>query len=77
MDYVNPTPQTARWHWVMDQMMEFKAGETVDFYGVKATWVATIGHVGQVLAKLKELGLNEITLYNYGVRRSCSPNFLA
>ena len=42
MDYVNPTPQTAMWHWVMDQMMEFKAGETVDFYGVNATWMAVM-----------------------------------
>jgi len=42
MDYVSPTPQTARRHWVMDQMRAFKAGETEDFYDVKATWVVAM-----------------------------------
>jgi hypothetical protein len=43
MVYMNPTPQTARRHWVMDQLWIFKAGETVDFGGgVKATWVASM-----------------------------------
>jgi hypothetical protein len=40
--YMNPSPQTARRHWVMDELWAFKAGETVDFWGVKATWVATM-----------------------------------
>ncbi|HXW20784.1 MAG TPA: hypothetical protein VEK35_09800, partial [Roseiarcus sp.] len=38
--YMNPTPQTARRHWVMDQLWIYAAGETVDFDGVAATWVA-------------------------------------
>ena len=33
--YLNP-----RRHWTMDQLWVFKAGETVDFDGVKATWMA-------------------------------------
>ena len=40
--YVNPTPQTARRHWVMDELWAFKAGETVDFDGVIATWMASM-----------------------------------
>lgn len=40
--YLNPTPQSARRHWVMDQLWAFKAGEEVDFKGVKANWVATM-----------------------------------
>jgi hypothetical protein len=35
--FLNP-----RRHWVMDQMWCFKAGEDVDFDGVKATWMATM-----------------------------------
>ena len=40
--YMNPTPQTARRHWVMDQLWVFKTGETVDFMGVAANWVASM-----------------------------------
>jgi hypothetical protein len=40
--YLNPTPQTARRHWVMDQFWVFRAGETVEFEGVKATWIASM-----------------------------------
>ena len=40
--YMNPTPQTARRHWVMDENWVYKVGETVDFMGVKATWMATM-----------------------------------
>jgi hypothetical protein len=40
--YLNPTPQSARRHWVMDQLWAFVAGETVDFHGVKAIWVAAM-----------------------------------
>jgi hypothetical protein len=40
--YMNPTPQTARRHWVMDQLWWFKVGETVDFHGVQATWMASV-----------------------------------
>ena len=39
---MNPTPQTARRHWVMDQLWLFKVGETVDFHGVRATWAASM-----------------------------------
>lgn len=39
--YLNPTPQSARRHWVMDQLWAFVAGETVDFHGVKAIWVSS------------------------------------
>ncbi len=40
--YLNPTPQTARRHWLMDELWDFKTGETVDFDGVSATWVASM-----------------------------------
>ena len=40
--YLNPTPQSARRHWVMDQLWIYKAGDSVDFLGVKATWVANV-----------------------------------
>ena len=40
--FINPTPQTARRHWVMDEFWVYKVGETVDFHGVQATWVASI-----------------------------------
>ena len=40
--YLNPTPQTARRYWVMDQAYLYEAGETVDFFGVDATWGATM-----------------------------------
>ena len=40
--YMNPTPQTARRHWVMDQLWLFKVGETMDFHGVRATWAASM-----------------------------------
>lgn len=39
--YLNPTPQSARRYWVIDEISEFSVGETVDFHGVKATWVAS------------------------------------
>jgi hypothetical protein len=37
--YMNPTPQTARRRWVMDQVW-VRVGETVSFDGVAATWMA-------------------------------------
>jgi hypothetical protein len=40
--YMNPTPQTARRHWVMDEIWVFVVGETVDFDGVNATWMASM-----------------------------------
>ncbi len=40
--YINPTPQTARRYWVMDQLWFFQVGETVDFGGVRATWAASM-----------------------------------
>lgn len=40
--YINPTPQTARRHWVMDELWVFVIGETVDFDGVAATWAASM-----------------------------------
>ena len=40
--YMNPTPQTARRHWVMDQLWLFKVGETVNFHGVQATWTGSM-----------------------------------
>ncbi len=40
--FMNPTPQTARRHWVMDQLWLFTVGETVDFHGVQATWAASM-----------------------------------
>ena len=40
--YMNPTPQTARRHWVMDELWLFNGGESADFQGVKATWMATM-----------------------------------
>jgi hypothetical protein len=40
--YINPTQQTARRYWVMDQFWIYKVGETVDFHGVRATWMASM-----------------------------------
>ncbi len=40
--YINPTPQTARRYWVMDEFWDHKVGETVDFHGVLATWMASM-----------------------------------
>lgn len=40
--YMNPTPQTARRYWVMDQIWVFGVGETVDFHGIRATWMASM-----------------------------------
>jgi len=40
--HMNPSPQTARRHWVMDENWVYKVGETVDFMGVKATWMASM-----------------------------------
>lgn len=40
--YINPTPQTARRHWVMDEIWVYKAGETTNFLGVDATWMASM-----------------------------------
>jgi hypothetical protein len=39
--YINPA-QTARRYWVMDQFWVSKVGETVDFHGVLATWLASM-----------------------------------
>lgn len=39
---MNPSPQTARRHWVMDESWVYELGETVDFMGVDATWMATM-----------------------------------
>lgn len=40
--YMNPTPQAARRHWVMDENWVYSVGETVDFAGVKSTWMASM-----------------------------------
>lgn len=40
--YLSPTPQVARRYWVMDELHTYRAGETVDFMGVAATWVGTV-----------------------------------
>jgi len=40
--YMNPTPQIARRHWVMDELQMYRAGETADFMGVAATWVGAM-----------------------------------
>lgn len=40
--YLNPTPQIARRHWVMDELRVYRVGETVDFAGVAATWVGAM-----------------------------------
>jgi hypothetical protein len=37
---LNPPKQIARKWWVMDELYLFAAGETFNFSGVKATWVA-------------------------------------
>lgn len=39
---LNPNPPTARKRWVMDELVMYVAGETADFSGVKATWMASI-----------------------------------
>jgi len=40
--YLNPTPQVARRYWVMDETHVYRAGETVNFMGVAATWVGAM-----------------------------------
>jgi hypothetical protein len=40
--YLSPTPQVARRYWVMDELRTYRAGETVDFMGVAATWVGAV-----------------------------------
>lgn len=40
---LNPNPPTATKRWVMDELLLYVAGETADFAGVKATWMALIG----------------------------------
>jgi len=40
--HMNPSPQTARRHWVMDESWVYKLGETVDFMGVQDTWMASL-----------------------------------
>jgi hypothetical protein len=40
---LNPVNQSARKWWVMDELYLYAAGETYDFSGVKATWVAEMG----------------------------------
>jgi hypothetical protein len=40
--YMNPNPQTARRHWVMDENWVYSIGETIDFDGVQATWMASM-----------------------------------
>ena len=40
--YINPTPQTAGRHWVMDELWFFKVSESVDVHGVQATWAASM-----------------------------------
>lgn len=39
---LNPNPPTATKRWVMDELLLHVAGETADFAGVKATWMAAI-----------------------------------
>lgn len=39
---MNPSPQTARRHWVMDEISIYELGETIDFMGVDATWMGTM-----------------------------------
>jgi hypothetical protein len=40
--YLSPMPQGARRYWVMDELRTYRAGETVDFMGVAATWVGAV-----------------------------------
>jgi hypothetical protein len=40
---LNPVKQSARKWWVVDELYLYAAGETYDFSGVKATWVAEMG----------------------------------
>jgi len=40
--YLNPSPQVARRYWVMDELHVYRAGETVNFMGVAATWVGSV-----------------------------------
>ncbi len=51
--YLDPTPQTARRHAVMDELWVFAAGESVDFHGVKGTWGAAMwpAQVKEMLGK--------------------------
>jgi len=38
--FLNPNKPTARKWWVVDEITLYAAGETYDFLGIKATWVA-------------------------------------
>jgi len=40
MVFLNPNKPSARKWWVVDELYLYAAGETYDFLGVKATWVA-------------------------------------
>jgi hypothetical protein len=40
--YLSPALQAARRYWVMDELQVYRAGETVNFMGVAATWVGTV-----------------------------------
>lgn len=50
--FLNPVKQTARKWWVVDELTLYASGETFDFSGVKATWVAKMS-VGDLEAAAK------------------------
>lgn len=74
--YLNPTPLTARRHRVMDRFWAAQKGETVDFYGVSATWGASMDPTllaGMVRGNYEPGQIHRNTKYTY---LKGSPAFL-
>ena len=76
----NPHVLTARKWWIMDELVLYAVGETFDFSGVKATWVATMGESAAVKglveaskAPYTQLTNNQVTTYTFKAGR---PVFL-
>jgi hypothetical protein len=74
--YLNPTPQVARRYWVMDELQVYRAGETVNFMGVAATWVDTVAPEHMRNAASAPYVRTEIHLESRYVYQSGSTVFL-
>lgn len=74
--YMNPTPQTARRHWVMDENWVYVVGETVDFDGVKATWMASMSPRQMLSATAAPYGPVEIHRQSKYLYKAGSTVFL-
>lgn len=66
--YLNPTPQTARRRWVMDENWVFSVGETVDFDGVAAIWMASMSPsmlLSTIAAPMEPVQIHRLSKYLY------------